>query len=122
MSDMTLLWRPMAVLPPGPRSAIRATMGYSRNPLRYFSSMAERHGDPIVMPTMFGTWFVTANTEASMTIYSADPAIYDSCIGDSLEAIAGAGSLVVIAGERHRRERKLLMPRFHGERMRAHGE
>ena len=96
-------------------------MGYSRNPLRYFRSMAEKHGDPFVMPTLFGTWFVTGNPDAIKTIYTADPAIYDSFIGDSLEAIAGAGSLVVIAGDRHRRERKLLMPHFHGERMRSHG-
>ena len=108
-------------LPPGPASRLAATAGYARNPLRYFIRQARRHGDPFLMKTMFGTWFVTGDPEAIKTVYTADPSIYDSFIGDALEAIAGEHSLVVIAGDRHRAERKLLMPHFHGERMRAHG-
>ncbi|NES84030.1 MAG: cytochrome P450 [Moorea sp. SIO2B7] len=36
--------------------------------------------------------------------------------------LIGQNSLLCLRGERHRRERKLLMPPFHGERMHAYGE
>src|SRR5690606_40492888 len=34
----------------------------------------------------------------------------------------GDNSMLLLSGERHRKERRLLMPAFHGERMRAYGE
>ena len=38
-----------------------------------------------------------------------------------LQPIVGDGSLFLMVGDRHRRERKLLMPPFHGERMPVYG-
>lgn len=38
-----------------------------------------------------------------------------------LEPLLGPSSIVSLDGEKHRRERKLLMPSFHGERMHAYG-
>lgn len=35
-----------------------------------------------------------------------------------IEPLVGSGSLILLSGDRHRRERQLLMPSFHGERMR----
>ena len=37
-------------------------------------------------------------------------------------SVLGRYSLPVFEGERHLCERRLLLPRFHGERMRAYGE
>lgn len=34
----------------------------------------------------------------------------------------GNGSMLVLEGESHRRERRLIMPMFHGDRMKAYGE
>ncbi len=34
----------------------------------------------------------------------------------------GDYSILILEGDRHRRERKLLMPPFHGDRMRAYGQ
>ncbi len=34
----------------------------------------------------------------------------------------GDNSLLLLAGDRHQRHRQLLMPLFHGERMKAYGE
>ena len=36
--------------------------------------------------------------------------------------IVGPNSVLVLDGARHKRERKLLMPPFHGERMRLYGD
>jgi cytochrome P450 len=38
-----------------------------------------------------------------------------------LEPLTGVSSLFSLDGEKHKRERKLLMPSFHGERMHAYG-
>lgn len=39
-----------------------------------------------------------------------------------LKPLVGDQSIFTLEGQRHRRERKLLMPSFHGERMQAYGE
>lgn len=39
-----------------------------------------------------------------------------------LRPTLGDNSLLLLDGERHQRQRQLLMPPFHGERMRAYGE
>jgi cytochrome P450 len=43
-------------------------------------------------------------------------------MGSGLTFLLGDNSLLLIDGERHRRHRKLLMPPFHGDRMRAYGD
>ena len=56
-------------------------------------------------------------------VFKAPPEVL--CGGDANElfrAYLGDGSVLLMSGSRHRRERKLLMPPFHGERMRAYGE
>jgi cytochrome P450 len=40
----------------------------------------------------------------------------------TLELITGTKSVFGLSGEQHRRARQLLMPSFHGERMRSYGE
>jgi cytochrome P450 family 110 len=39
-----------------------------------------------------------------------------------LEPLLGAQSVIGLSGDRHRRMRNLMMPPFHGERMRSYGE
>ncbi len=39
-----------------------------------------------------------------------------------LQPLVGDYSIFTLDGQRHRRERKLLMPSFHGDRMRAYGQ
>jgi len=39
-----------------------------------------------------------------------------------LQPVVGQYSLFLLDGERHKRERKLLMPSFHGERMQVYGQ
>ncbi|MBW4645421.1 MAG: cytochrome P450 [Goleter apudmare HA4340-LM2] len=39
-----------------------------------------------------------------------------------LEPLLGSYSIIMLDGDRHRRRRQLVMPSFHGDRMRAYGE
>jgi cytochrome P450 len=43
-------------------------------------------------------------------------------INEILRPLVGDNSLFLLEGNRHARQRKLLMPPFHGERMRAYGQ
>jgi cytochrome P450 len=64
-----------------------------------------------------------SDPQAIRKIFAGDPAVFHA--GDAnrvLGPIMGPNSLLLLDGQRHRRERKLLMPAFHGERMRAYGE
>jgi cytochrome P450 len=54
-------------------------------------------------------------------IFGNDPANYDPFATGALVPILGEGSMLTMGGETHRRERKLVMPMFHGDRMRAYG-
>jgi|SRR4028118_1111408 Cytochrome P450 len=40
----------------------------------------------------------------------------------AVQPIVGDNALMTLAGETHRQHRKLLMPQFHGDRMRSYGE
>jgi cytochrome P450 len=43
-------------------------------------------------------------------------------LNGSFEPLLGPQSVIGLSGEPHRRMRQLLMPPFHGERMRSYGE
>jgi cytochrome P450 len=55
-------------------------------------------------------------------VFTADPAIMLAGQGnDVLAPFLGEHSLLTMDGARHARDRRLLTPPFHGQRMRAHG-
>ncbi|NEQ41892.1 MAG: cytochrome P450 [Okeania sp. SIO3I5] len=63
------------------------------------------------------------NPKAIQQIFTADPDIFG--LGGSngvLGHFVGENSLLLLDGDRHRQQRKLLMPPFHGDRMRSYGD
>ena len=54
-------------------------------------------------------------------IFKEDPDTFVPALPEGAAVIAGEASVFMTAGERHKRVRKMLMPSFHGERMRAYG-
>jgi cytochrome P450 family 110 len=68
-----------------------------------------------------GEIVVTGSPDGAKEIFTADPAGYETVQSNPIEALLGPGSLILLSGERHARERRLLVPPFHGERMRAYG-
>ena len=56
-------------------------------------------------------------------VFTGDPdLLYAGHANSILKPILGSSSLLLLDGERHRDERKLMMPPFHGERMHAYGQ
>ena len=60
---------------------------------------------------------------ASRQIFTGDPQQFRAGQANRVfKAILGPNSLLLLDGSRHKRERKLLMPPFHGTRVRLYGE
>jgi cytochrome P450 len=106
-----------AALPFAPLHFLR----FARDAPAFFEEAAARCGDPFTMYLPQGPLVVTGNPEGIREIFTADHAVFEPFGQLPLEPVLGKHSLLLLFGERHRRERKLLMPPFHGERMRAYG-
>ena len=59
---------------------------------------------------------VTSHPDHVKSLFTAKPGLAPSLTGESpLRPILGSGSVLTSVGERHMRQRKLLLPPFHGE-------
>lgn len=92
-----------------------------KDPYSFHRACRARYGDPYTVPSLNGKVVCTGDPEGIREIFSADPETFAPWAADTLRPMLGDGSILVLGGERHKRERKLLMPPFHGERMRAYG-
>ena len=62
-----------------------------------------------------------SDPEAVKTVMTAPPDVAPSGAANSpLASVVGPNSVLILIGERHMRQRKLLLPPFHGERMREY--
>lgn len=66
--------------------------------------------------TLPGNVAVTSHPDHVKSLFTADPKIAPSVTGESpLRPIVGSTSVLTAVGPRHLRQRKLLLPPFHGE-------
>lgn len=82
----------------------------------------DKYGDPFFFHSLNGPTVVTGREDLIREIYGANPDNYLPFATETIIPLLGEGSLFAMMGSDHRRERKLLMPMFHGDRMRAYGE
>lgn len=109
-------------LPPGPRNALLQTYRYTRDPYGWLTRNQQIYGDIFTARVVNGTIVVIGNPAGAQAIFGADPDTFVPFATEAVKPIVGGNSMLFLSGTRHRRERKLLMPPFHGERMRAYGE
>ena len=115
-------------LPPGPPlPATLQTLLWIMRPLGFMEACRERYGD--VFSVRFAglglgrTIVFVADPEGIRAVFAASPD--DLRAGDAnapLQAILGENSLLMLDGREHLRQRKLIVPPFHGERMRRYEE
>ncbi len=62
--------------------------------------------------------------EGVQQILTSDRKVFSApgSVNRIIEPLMGSGSLIMLEGERHRKERQLIMPSFHGERVRLYGQ
>jgi cytochrome P450 len=109
------------VLPPGPRNALLQTYQYTRDPYGWYIRNREAYGDIFTARVVNGTIVIVGHPAGAQAVFGADPDTFVPFGTEAVQPIVGPNSMLFLSGARHRRERKLLMPPFHGERMRAYG-
>ena len=113
------------ILPDGPQmSTFRRRMKFLFQPLQYVEDFAKAYGDNFTIWGRKGTNIVYfSHPQALQQIFTADSSHFGSGRGNqSLRFLLGDNSLILLDGDRHHRQRQLLTPPFHGDRMRAYGE
>ncbi|MBD2101877.1 cytochrome P450 [Leptolyngbya sp. FACHB-261] len=115
-------------LPDGPKTPpFLQTIEWIARPLEYLDERAQRYGDPFrVLSPHWPPILYFSNPAALQEILGSETERserFDTSKGNLvLKPVVGEQSLTLLEGERHLRQRRLLMPPFHGERMRAYGE
>jgi cytochrome P450 family 110 len=109
------------ILPPGPFMTPRQTILFASETFRYFQRCASRYGDPFTIPITGVKTVFTSQPENIKRIFNADPNLFDTITSSNIGLAVGKHSLLVIAGTQHERERKLMMPSFHGARLHRYG-
>ncbi len=109
------------MLPPGP--GFLETFNFVRKPFAFMDDCARRFGD----------WFTVRVPGVSPFVFTSDPtAVREVFLGDTevlhagkanrpLGAFMGEKSVLFLDGAAHLHERRLILPAFQGERMKAYG-
>ncbi|GHG07388.1 MULTISPECIES: cytochrome P450 [Amycolatopsis] len=117
---MTTMTRP-ATLPPGP-TAPRAVQGaYAlTQPLRGLRRLKDRYGDAFTVNVpIFGNAVVISSPAEIKQLFTSGPELVDN-LEVNLGRVLGPRSMFALSGDEHKRQRKLLVPPFHGRRLAAY--
>ena len=111
-------------LPPSPEMPILLRrIKFIFQPLKYLDDFAQTYGVSFSLSQKDGTNTVYfSHPEAMEQIFTADANSLEAGRGNRIiKFLVGDNSLILLDGDRHQRQRKLLAPPFHGDRMRAYG-
>lgn len=112
-------------LPAGPASPSPfQLMRWLGRPTEYLEATRGRFGDAFTMRIgVFPPLVLLSDPQAIQQLFSAESGTFDAgASNQALKPTLGSNSLLLLDGERHQQQRKLLMPPFRGERMRSYGE
>ena len=122
---MTTIQTPLSEqkLPDGPRTpGLFQLINWLARPFEYLEECVEKYGDIFTM-RLFGLppLVFIANPQGIKQIFSADAKDFDVGRTNNLaRPILGNRSIILMDGSAHKRERKLLMPSFHGEKVKSY--
>lgn len=107
-------------LPPGPRGRLKSSLRMMKDPVRAVREWHAAHGDTFRIPLYPLDWIITCDPELVRQIHgNRDPGLFEAGVTERIDPLFGARSLLRLADEAHNRERKIMLPPFHGERMRG---
>jgi len=111
------------VLPPGPSTpSVVQTWEWLVRPTALLRRCAARYGEPFTLRTAWtdAPMVVVSDPAGVRQVFTAPASIAKGGASASiLEPFAGPNSILVLDGDAHLRQRKLMLPPFHGERMRG---
>jgi cytochrome P450 family 138 len=111
----------MTTLPPGPSTPrLMQAVAALTKPGRGFRQARARYGDAFTFNSpMFGRALVISDAADIKQLFQAGTDVADN-LEPNLGRVLGAGSLFALSGDDHRKQRKLLVPPFHGRRLAAY--
>jgi cytochrome P450 family 135 len=112
------------MLPPGPRYPVALqTLGWIARPGPFMERCRDRYGDAFTLRLHNeDTWVLLSDPAAVKQVFTGDPKLLHSGEANGiLRPIVGPNSVLLLDDRAHMSQRKLLLPPFHGERMKAYG-
>ena len=111
-------------LPNGPKTLpFVQLIQWIGDPLTYMDRCAKEYGD--IFTTRWGNLeplVMIDHPQAIQEMLNSNALHAPGRLNSILKPMLGEQSMIILSGERHKRERQLLMPPFHGERMRNYGQ
>jgi cytochrome P450 family 135 len=112
-----------ASLPPGPKAPrLLQTARWIARPTAFMEDCARRYGDMFTLKiTNEGTWVFLRDPEAVKQVFTGDPRLLHA--GEAnvvLLPVLGSHSVLLLDEDQHMAQRKVMLPAFHGERMRGY--
>ncbi len=111
-----------APLPPGPGPIPLNLLGWTLRPVPFMERCRRRYGDrfTVDLGPPEGKWIFLTQPEEIREMFSAPADVLHPGEGARvLEPVVGSRSVLLLDGGEHLAQRKLMLPAFHGERMRA---
>lgn len=112
-------------LPPGPEEPeLTQSMRWASEPLPMLEQCQQHYGDTFTLRLRhLGTWVVLADPEDVKKVFSIDTNELGVGVPNlALKPVLGGHSVMLSEEPEHMVQRKLMLPRFHGERMREDAE
>lgn len=110
-------------LPDGPKTLpFLQLIQWIADPLTYMDRYVKQYGD--IFQTQWGKlepFVMLSHPQAIQEMFNSSAFEAHGRLNSILKPMLGEQSMIILSGERHKRERQLLMPPFHGERMRNYG-
>jgi cytochrome P450 len=107
-------------MPPGPSlPGPLALMTWMRRPVETFDKHFRAYGDVYsVNNPLYGREVILCHPDPIKDVLAGDPDLFlGGEANATLSVVVGNGSILLLDGKEHHRQRKLLMPPFHGERL-----
>ena len=112
------------MLPPGPAApAAVQTIEWIARPTDLLRRSAARYGEPFTLRTLWADapMVLVSDPDTVKRVYAApEDVLLGGASSTVLEPFAGSSSILLTGGAAHMRQRKLMLPPFHGRRMEAH--
>ncbi|MEM8505689.1 MAG: cytochrome P450 [Cyanobacteria bacterium P01_D01_bin.1] len=105
-------------------SKLKQLINWLGRPYEYLDECAQNYGDTFTMHLFgFEPLVFFSDPQAIKEIFAGDAKQFEAGKSQGiLRPLVGDNSLLLLDGERHQRDRKLLMPPFHGAKVRAYAD
>jgi cytochrome P450 family 110 len=113
---------PSMALPPSERLNPLQVWQYFSQPQAFAAALRARHGALAPINLQGHDYVLVLTPEGAQQVFAQDPGNYEAFWREGFAGMNGEDSLWVLAGEAHRRERRLFAPAAHASHFRAYGE